>query len=103
MIYFLNLLFFFIYSISLFFVSNIYLLSIILLFNLIVSLIIKLFLKKHFKIIKKNISFIIFIIICNIFFTNIESAVLVGIRLFLVIDYTYIMGNYFDSTKIRIA
>ncbi len=103
MIYFLNLIFFFIYSILLFFVSNIYILGLVLLFNFIVSLILKITLKNHFKIIRKNLVFIMFIIICNLFFSNIHLALLVGIRLFLVIDYTYIMGCYFDSTKIRIA
>lgn len=103
MIYFLNLIFFFIYSILLFFINDIYILGGVLLFNFIVSLIIKIPLTNHFKIIKKNFTFIMFIILCNIFFNHIYSALLVGIRIFLVIDYTYIMGYYFDSTKIRIA
>lgn len=103
MIYFFNLIFFFTYSVLLFFINDIYIFGIVLLLNLIISLIIKIPFKKHFKIIKKNLTFMMFIIICNLFFNNIYLALLVGIRLFLVIDYTYIMGYYFDSTKIRIA
>ena len=103
MIYFLVLIFFFIYSILLFLINNIYILGVIFIFNYIVSLIIKIPLKKHIKFLKNNILFIIFIILCNIVFSDINSSLKVGIRLFLVIDFTYIMGSYFDSTKIRSA
>ena len=103
MIYFLVLIFFFIYSILLFLINNIYILGVIFIFNYIVSLIIKIPLKKHIKCLKNNILFIIFIILCNIVFSDINSSLKVGIRLFLVIDFTYIMGSYFDSTKIRSA
>lgn len=103
MIYFLVLIFFFIYSTLLFLVSNFYIFGLILLFNFIVSKILKISLIKHFKIIKNNFLFISFIVLCNILFSGINLSLIVGIRLFLVIDYTYIMGYYFDSTKIRKA
>jgi len=72
-------------------------------FNFIVSLIIGVSLKKHFKVLINNISFITFIIICNILFSDIDSSLKVGFRLLLAIDYTYIMGNYFNHTGIRTA
>ncbi len=84
-------------------IKNIYIFGIILLFNFIISLFIKISLLKHLKVIKNNFIFISCIILCNVIFSNIYTSLLVGIRLFLVIDYTYIMGHYFDSTKIRIA
>ncbi len=103
MIYFLVLLFFFIYSLILFLINNIYVLCLIFVFNFIISLIVKVPLSKHFKILKNNFIFIIFIVICNILFCDINTSLKIGLRLFLAIDYTYIMGQYFNPTSIRIA
>lgn len=72
-------------------------------FNFIVSLGLKIPLKKYFKVLKNNALMILFIVICNIFFSDIYDSLLVGIRLLLVIDYTFLMGYYFDITKIRTA
>lgn len=36
-------------------------------------------------------------------FDNIDTSLKVGIRLFLAIDYTYIIGRFLTPTKIRIA
>lgn len=103
MIYFLILIFYFIYSFILFLINNLYLLCLIFIFNFIISLIIGVSIKKHFKVLIHNLTFIAFIIICNILFTEINSSLKVGLRLFLAIDYTYIMGNYFSPSSIRIA
>ncbi len=103
MIYFIILLFFFIYSFGLFFIDHIYFLDLILIFNFIISFIVGISLKKHGKFLLKNILFISFIIICNILFSDVVSSFKVGFRLFLAIDYTYIMGYYFNPTRIRIA
>ncbi len=72
-------------------------------FNFIVSLIVNLPLKKHFKVLTSNLRFIIFIVICNILFSDIDSSLKVGLRLFMAIDYTYIMGYYFNPSRIRTA
>lgn len=103
MICFIVLLFFFIYSFALFLIDNLPILCLTFIFNIVISLIIKVPIKKQFRMIISNIIFVTFIIICNILFTNLHSALIVGIRLFLVIHYTYIMGYYFDTTRIRIA
>lgn len=103
MIYFFVLIFFFLYSFILFLISNMHLLCLIFLFNFVISFIIGVPLKKHFKIFINNIKFILFIIICNLLFSNIDSSLKVGIRLFLAIDYTYIMSYYFNPTNIRVA
>lgn len=103
MIYFMVLLFFFLYSFGLFFINHIYILSFIFLFHIIISLIIDIPLKKHCKMLSKNVLFILFIIMCNLLFSDIYSSFIIGIKLFLAIDYTYIMGYYFTPTSIRIA
>lgn len=103
MINFLILIFFFIYSLLVFLINNVYLLLLIFIFNFIISIIVKIPVKKHIIIIKNSLKFVIFIVICNILFSDINSSLKVGVRLFLTIDYTYIMGKYFDPTKIRIA
>ena len=100
---FLILLFFFIYSMSIFLINNIYLLWVIFIFNLVISLILKIPIKNHIIIIKNNIIFVTFIVLSNMLFSDFNSSIKVGIRLFLTIDYTYIMGYYFNPTKIRIA
>lgn len=103
MIYFIVLLFFFLYSFGLFFINHICILSFVFLFHIIISLIIGVPLKKHCKLLSKNMLFILFIIICNLLFSDIYSSFIIGIKLFLAIDYTYIMGYYFTPTSIRIA
>ena len=103
MIYFLVLIFFFIYSFFLFLIDNIYFLILIFIFNILVSFIVGVKLKNHFKVLKNNFLFVLFIVLCNLLFSDKIESIKVGIRLFLAIDYTYIMGNYFDSNSIRIA
>ena len=103
MIYFLVLIFFFIYSFFLFLIDNIYFLILIFIFNILVSFIVGVKLKNHFKVLKNNFLFVLFIVLCNLLFSDKIESIKVGIRLFLTIDYTYIMGNYFDSNSIRIA
>lgn len=103
MISFLLLIFLFIYSVSIFLINNFYILLLIFIFNLIVSFIFKVKIKDHINLLKNNLIFITFIIICNILFSPIKESLLVGLRLFLVIDYTYIMGSYFNSENIREA
>lgn len=103
MIYFLILMFFFIYSALLFLIENFYILGFIFIFNLVVSLLVKIPLKRHFKVITSNILFVIFITLCNLLFSNTFESIKVGVRLFLVIDYTYIMGCFFDEMTLRMA
>lgn len=103
MIYLLVLIFFFLYSISLFIIKNYLLFIITFIFNIIISLILHIPIKKHISTIKKNLLFILFIFICNILFTNLNDTIKIIIRLFLIIDYTYIMNYYFNPTKLKIA
>ena len=93
----------FIYSILLFFINNIYLLLFIFIINNILSLILKVSLKKHINFLYKNLLFILFIIIFNIPFNTFINSLIVGIRLFLVIDYTFIISYYFNNSKLRRA
>lgn len=84
-------------------INNLYVLCSILIFNFIVSLIIRVSLKRHFIVLKHNIFFISYIVLCNILYNDIDFSVKVGLRLFLALDYAYIMGCYFNPTNIRIA
>lgn len=95
--------FFFMYSFILFLINNLYLLCLIFVFNFTISLIIGISPKKHFKVLVNNIIFIIFVVINNKFFSDMDSSLKVGFRLFLAIDYTYIMGYFFNPTSIRSA
>ncbi len=97
------LILFFVYSCLLFSIDNFVFLFILFIFNFIVSTIIKIPIKKHFKLFKKYIVFVSFIIICNILFSNIIASLKIGIKLFLAIDMTYIIGIYFNNDKIRLA
>ncbi len=97
------LILFFIYSCLLFSIDCFMILFILFIFNFIISIIIRIPIKKHFIVFKKYIIFVLFIIICNLLFSNIISSLKVGIKLFLAIDMTYIIGTYFNNDKIRLA
>ena len=84
MIYFLVLIFFFIYSFFLFLIDNIYFLILIFIFNILVSFIVGVKLKNHFKVLKNNFLFVLFIVLCNLLFSDKIESIKVGIRLFLV-------------------
>ncbi len=58
---------------------------------------------KHLKLWKNNFIFIMFIFVLNILFSDIHKSFIVGIHLFLAIDYTYIMSHYFNSSRLRNA
>lgn len=97
------LILFFIYNWLLFSIDNFVFLFILFVFNFTISTIVKMSIKRYFKMFKKYIIFILFIVVCNILFSNIISSLKVGIKLLLAIDITYIIGSYFDNDKIRLA
>lgn len=103
MISFFILIFSFAYSISLFLIDNLYILGLFFIFNIALLVLIKVPLKKHICAIKKNLLFVTFIILCNVLFSDVLSSIKVGIRLFIAIEYTYIISCYFDTNKIRTA
>lgn len=103
MVSFLILLSFFAYSFVLFFITDIKILLFLFIFNIIMGFIFRVNNFKRVKFLLKNIIFVIFIFLCNLLFESFFSSFLISLRLFLIIDYTYIIGYYFDSSKIREA
>lgn len=84
-------------------INKISLLCLVILFNFTISLVMRVSVKRHFKMFIQNISFILFIAVSNLLFQDVNSSLKVGLRLFLAIDYTYLMGCYFNPTRIRNA
>ncbi len=101
--YSLLLVFFFIYSIILFYINNYYILLLVLLFNILISIIIKVNFLNHLKILKKNLLFILFIFITNLIYIPLLESILIALRLFLVIDFSFTISNIFDNSKIQKA
>lgn len=96
----LLLIIFFTYNIIIFSTNNIYFLGIILLINIITAIINKINLQKHLYFIYKNFLFIIFVITINIIFSNLISSLILGLKLFLCLDLTYIMSNILNNNKL---
>lgn len=94
------LILFFLYSIILFFISNYYIFLSILILNLFLLIILKINIKKYLSFLKKNILFIVFIFILNLLFSNLNYSLIYSIRLFLVLNMSYIISYYFNYSKI---
>ena len=103
MIPFLILLFFFTYSFALFFINSFYLLALVLVFNIFIAIFLRVPLRPHLKFLKSSLFFVLFITLCNLVFNTPLSALRVGLRLFLVIDFTFLISHYFSTTRIRLA
>lgn len=101
MIYLFLFLFFFLYNIILFFIENLYLLLCFSFFSLFLSFLYRIPIRKHFSFLKKNFLFLFFIVLCNAFLSSFSYSLLVGIRLFLVMHYTFIMFSVFTIEHLR--
>lgn len=77
---------FMIYDTALFFITNWY----ILLLLLVVELCLTQF--SHFT--RRNLFFILFVMACNLIFSDIETTLLVGLRLFLALEATYLLAHW---------
>ncbi len=82
-----------IYSSIIFFINNLIIILLIILFNLILLLLTKCNIKKYLRFLIKNIIFISFIFICNIFYETFTTSILICIKLFSVINLTFIITN----------
>lgn len=94
---------FIIYSTILFFINNWFIILLITLFNLILLIITKCNIKKYIKFFKKNIIFILFIFICNMFYENLITSLLISIKLLLVINLTFIITNKISPYNLSIG
>lgn len=86
----LKLILFLIYTIAVFFVKNYTLLAAIAIFNILLLLILKISPKMAVSNIMSVSVFILFTVTINIMFWNFSGAILIGIRLVLVCNMTYI-------------
>lgn len=84
---------FLIYTIGIFFISNYLALGIIAIFNIILMLLIKINIKNASNNILKLLPFILFTIIVNILFADLEFGILIGVRLILVCNLSYIFSK----------
>lgn len=84
---------FLIYTIGIFFINNYIALGIIAIFNIILMLLIKINIKNAGNNILKLLPFILFTIIVNILFADLEFGLLIGVRLTLVCNLSYIFSK----------
>ena len=86
---------FLIYTVGIFFIKNYIILGIIAIFNIILMLTIKINIKTAINNLIKLLPFILFTIVINILFADLNFGILIGIRLILVCNLSYI----FSKTK----
>ncbi len=84
---------FIIYSVWLFWVSNVWLLGVMLALEISILIILPdIRWRTAFKFFLKNCGFVLFVILCNLLFSDWWQALLVGLRLGLAIEATYIIS-----------
>lgn len=101
MLYIIEFLIFITYTIIIFFISNYYLLIILFIINIFLTIVLKESIKKVGIMILKLMPIIIFTSIINAIWTNIEFGLLIGIRLILVCNVTYIFSKKITPHKLQ--
>lgn len=91
---------FILYNTLLFFINNWLIISLVIIFNLILLIITKINIKKYLNFLLKNIIFISFIFICNIFYESILNSLLISLKLLLVLNLTFIITNKLTPSKL---
>ena len=89
----LKFILFLIYVIGIFFVNNYYILGAIIVINILLLLITKINIKKATINILKLLPFILFTSLINLLLVNLESAILISIRLIIVCNISYIFSK----------
>jgi energy-coupling factor transporter transmembrane protein EcfT len=84
---------FLIYSVGIFFIEDYIILALILIFNISLMIIAKISLKNALNNTIKLLPFILFTIVINIIFMDLKSSILIGIRLILIRNLTYIFSK----------
>ena len=90
---------FLIYTVGIFFIKNYIILGIIAIFNIIVMLTIKINIKNAINNLIKLLPFILFTIVINILFADLNFGILIGIRLILVCNLSYIFSKTMTYTE----
>lgn len=101
MLYIMEFVLFIAYTIAVFFISNYYLIIIAFLLNIILMLILKLNFKWAIITIIKLLPIIIFTSAINMILNSVEYGLLIGIRLILVCNMTYIFSKKMTSYKLQ--
>ena len=90
---------FLIYTVGIFFIKNYIILGIIAIFNIILMLTIKINIKTAINNLIKLLPFILFTIVINILFADLNFGILIGIRLILVCNLSYIFSKTMTYTE----
>lgn len=90
---------FLIYTISIFFIKNHILLTLILFINISLMLISKININKAIKSLIKLMPFILFTVVINIIFVDLKFAILIGVRLILVCNISYVFSKTISYTE----
>lgn len=91
---------FLIYTIGIFFIKDYMWLGLISIFNIILILVLKINILNSIKKLIKLLPFILFTVAINILFAELKFAVLMGVRLVLVCNLTYIFSKTISNTEI---
>lgn len=97
------LILFIIYTSLIFFIKEYYGLLIVLVINILLMIILKINVKKTIKFCIKMLPFILFTVVINIALSNVRYAVLVGLKLILVCQITYIFSKKMTPRKLQKA
>lgn len=84
---------FLIYTVGIFFINNYIVLGLITIFNIIFMLALKINLKNAINNIIKLLPFILFTVAINMIFANLEFSILIGVRLILVCNLSYVFSR----------
>ena len=88
-------------SFFIFLISNYSIFLVIFLLVILMMIIFRISIIKYLLFIKKSILFLIFIFICNIIFSDLNNSLLVIIRLFLILNISFLISFYFNYSKIN--
>lgn len=90
---------FLIYTIGIFFIKSYIILFLIAIFNIILMVILRINIQKAIKNLIKLLPFILFTALINILFADLQFAILIGIRLILVCNLSYIFAKTISYTE----
>ena len=101
MLYIVEFVLFLMYTVLIFFIKDYFLLGIFFVINILLMIILKQKLKKALMVVLKIIPFIIFTAGINMIISGISYGILIGIRLILVCNITYIFSKKMTPHKLK--
>lgn len=101
MLYIVEFVLFLMYTVLIFFIKDYFLLGIFFVINILLMIILKQKLKKALMVVLKIIPFIIFTAGINMIISGISYGILIGIRLILVCNITYIFSKKMTPHKLQ--